>query len=35
MKEIEDNPDGDIAQMASDGGEYVLDLDGVEGLSEA
>jgi predicted metal-dependent peptidase len=35
MKEIEDNPDGDIAQMASEGGEYVLDLDGVEGLSEA
>lgn len=35
MKEIQDNPDGDVAKMAGEGGDYVLDLDGVEGLSEA
>ena len=35
MQEIQNNPDGDIAQMASENGGYILDLDGVEGLSEA
>jgi predicted metal-dependent peptidase len=35
MQEIQDNPDGDVAKMAGEGSEFVLDLDGVEGLSEA
>ena len=35
MLEIQDNPDGDIAKMTGEGGDFVLDLDGIEGLSEA
>lgn len=35
MEDIKNNPDGDIAKMAGDGGDFILDLDGIEGLSEA
>jgi predicted metal-dependent peptidase len=35
IQDIKDNPEGDIAKMAGEGGDYILDLDGVEGLSEA
>jgi predicted metal-dependent peptidase len=35
MEDTINNPDGDIAKMAGEGGDFVLDLDGIEGLSEA
>lgn len=35
MEDIKNNPDGDIAKMAGDGGDFILDLDGIDGLSEA
>ena len=35
MEEIQNNPDGDVAGMAGEGGDFIIDLDGAEGLSEA
>ena len=35
IEEIENNPEGDIAKMAEEGGSFVIDVEGSEGMSEA
>ena len=35
MKDIQDNPDGDVANMADENGDFTIDIEGLEGLSEA
>lgn len=35
MQEIQDNPEGDIAKMADGEGDFIIDIEGLEGLSEA
>jgi predicted metal-dependent peptidase len=35
MKDIQDNPDGDVANMADENSDFTIDIEGLEGLSEA
>jgi predicted metal-dependent peptidase len=35
MEEIKNNPEGNIAKMAGEGGDIMIDIEGIEGMSEA